>query len=67
MEINSVVLLRSSEGRSLVLKKCRESDLDIEILEQLITAELDQVGKLRKRGLGADFDEIFGEIDKGRT
>lgn len=67
MEINSVVLLRSPEGRKLVLEKCSASGLDIEILEQLITTELDQVGKLRKRGLGADFDEIFGGIDEDRA
>ena len=34
------------------------------VLERLIGAELDQVGKLRKRGLWEDFDEIFADLDE---
>lgn len=58
-----VVLLRSETGRKLVREKCKAAGLDIAVLEQLINAEIDQLGKLKKRGLRDDFDEIFDEMD----
>ena len=64
MPMNVVVLMRSEKGRALVREKCKASGLDITVLERLIEAELDQVGKLRKRGLWEDFDEIFADLDE---
>ena len=64
MTMNAVVLMRSEKGRALVREKCKVSGLDITVLERLIEAELDQVGKLRKRGLWEDFDEIFADLDE---
>ena len=64
MTMNVVVLMRSEKGRALVREKCKSSGLDITVLERLIGAELDQVGKLRKRGLWEDFDEIFADLDE---
>ena len=64
MTMNVVVLMRSEKGRALVREKCKASGLDITVLEQLIEAELDQVGKLRKRGLWEDFDEILADLDE---
>lgn len=64
MTMNVVVLMRSEKGRALVREKCKASDLHITVLERLIGAELDQVGKLRKRGLWEDFDEIFADLDE---
>lgn len=58
-----VVLLKSEEGRKLVRERCRERNLSISILEQLIAAEVEQQGKLRKRGIREEFDEIFDEIE----
>lgn len=58
-----VVLLRSEEGRKLVRAKCKTAGLDISVLEQLIDAEIDQQGKLKKRGIREVFDEIFDEMD----
>lgn len=63
MATNVVALMQSDEGRQLVRKACKEAGLDMAVLERLIDAELDQVGKLRKRGLWLEFDEIFGEVD----
>lgn len=63
MPENMVALLRSETGRILVYEKCKEMNLDIDIFQRLIDAELKQVGKIRKRGLRAEFDEIFGEIE----
>ncbi len=58
-----VVLLRSDAGRKLVREKCKETELDPSVLEQLIVAEMDQLGKLRKRGITEAFNEIFDQID----
>lgn len=64
MAINIVVLMRSERGRRLVREKCKMANLDIDVLERLIDAELGQVGKLRKRGIRLEFDDIFGELDE---
>jgi len=58
---NVVVLLNSDEGRGLVRKKCRAAGISIRVLEELIEAELDQQGKMRKAGLWDEFDRVFGE------
>ena len=63
MSNGHVVLLRSEAGRRLVRSKCRETDLDPSVLEQLIAVEMDQLGKLRKRGITEAFNEIFDNID----
>ena len=60
MAANVVVLMRSEKGRRLVRDKCKAVGLDMWVLEELINLELDQAGKLRKRGLRQDFDEILG-------
>ena len=64
MSANIVVLMRSEKGRALVREKCKASGLDMTVLERLIEAELEQVGRLRKRGLWEDFDEIFANLDE---
>lgn len=64
MSKDVVVLLKSPEGRKLVRSKCAEMGLDISVLEQLIDAEVGQLGKLRKRGLYEDFDEVFDAIEE---
>ena len=63
MPNSHVVLLRSEAGRRLVRSKCRAAGLDPSILEQLIATEIDQQGKLRKRGITEAFNEIFDGIE----
>ena len=63
MPKSHVVLLQSEEGRRLVRSKCAQAGLEISVLEQLIAAEIDQQGKLKKRGIREVFDEIFAGID----
>lgn len=63
MPKSHVVLLQSEEGRQLVRSKCAQAGLEISVLEQLIAAEIDQQGKLRKHGIGDKFDEILAGID----
>ncbi|MCX8098784.1 MAG: hypothetical protein N3F11_07255 [Casimicrobiaceae bacterium] len=63
MSSNAVTLLNSQEGRALVLKKCREANVPVEVLEELIEAELDQQGKKRKAGLWDEIDRILDELE----
>ena len=64
MAKNMVVLLRSASGRRLVREKCKAAGLDVAVLEQLIDTELDYNGRLRRRGMMQDFDEIFAALDE---
>lgn len=64
MAANIVVLFQSENGRRLVREKCKAAGLDMVVLEQLIHAELDHSGKLKKRGINTDFDDIFGATDE---
>ena len=63
MTENIVVLMQSEAGRKMVREKCKSSGLSVEALKLLIEAEMEQVGKLRKRGIREEFDEIFGMFD----
>ena len=63
MPQNIVVLLKSEDGRKIVKKHCRAAGLSVSALEQLISAEVEQLGKKRKAGLWEEFDRIFDEID----
>jgi hypothetical protein len=65
MPRSHVVLLNTVEGRELVKKTCRKSGISIAILEDLISAEADQQGKMRKAGLWDDFDQIFDGVSQG--
>ena len=64
MAANIVVLFQSENGQRLVREKCKAAGLDKRVLEQLINAELDHSGKLWKRGINTDFDDIFGALDE---
>ena len=63
MATNVVVLLQSEVGRRLVREKCKAAGLEISVLERLVNVELDHSGKLRKRGINGDFDDIFAALD----
>lgn len=63
MSSNHVVLLHSEAGRKLVRTKCKEAKLDQNVLEQLTEVIIDQQGKLRRRGITEQFNEIFDSID----
>lgn len=59
MRHSAIALLNTSLGRKIVNKHARKSGVPQELLEELVQAELDQVGKLRKRGLNDRFDEVL--------
>lgn len=61
MADTGVVLLDSETGRDIVRRKCRKEGIPISLLEDLVAAELEQAGKLRKRGLFERFEEILDQ------
>lgn len=63
MSRNVVVLLNSGDGRKLVRRRCKEAGVQMADLEQLIEAEVEQLGKKRKAGLWEEFDRIFDGLD----
>lgn len=60
--IRGLPLFEPGEGRELLKRRCRELKVPINVLEALVEAELKQVGKMRKRGLYEEFDEILSPL-----
>jgi hypothetical protein len=63
MRQHIVVLLSKPEGRVLARKHCLECGFDINFLDELVDAELDQIGKQRKKGLWDNFDDILDRME----
>ena len=64
MAENIVVLFQSEDGHRLIRAKCKAAGLKVAVLEQLIHAELDHIGKLTSHGINTDFDDIFEAADE---
>jgi hypothetical protein len=64
MSRNVVVILDQKEGRQLVVRLCRKYGVRIADFEELVQAELAQVGKQRKRGLTESFNDILDRMDE---
>jgi hypothetical protein len=60
---STLPLFENSESREIAKKHCRSIGVSIKTLEALIEAELDQLGKQRKRGLWQSFDNLLLEED----
>jgi transposase len=58
---STLPLFESGESREIAKRHCRSIGVSIRTLEALVEAELDQVGKQRKRGLRESFDQLLGE------
>lgn len=63
MSRSVVVILDQKEGRQLVVRLCRKYNVRIAEFEELVQAEVNQVGKQRKRGLFTEFDDIIDRMD----
>lgn len=58
--MNGIPLFDQGGARDALKKRCREAKISIGVLEALVQAELEQVGKRRKTGLWEQFDELLG-------
>ena len=66
MARNVVVILDpDGDGRKLVKQLCRQHKIPLPEFEELVQAEVEQTGKLRKRGLWEQFDDILDRMDEG--
>jgi hypothetical protein len=67
MRRHVVVLLSKDEGRDIARDHCRQNGFDIDALEELVDAELEQIGKKRKAGLWSRFDDIIDQMESERA
>ena len=58
--MNGIPLFEQGDARDALKRRCREAKVSITLLEALVEAEVEQIGKQRKRGLRERFDEILG-------
>jgi hypothetical protein len=61
---NTLPLFENGEARELAKRHCRSIGVSIRVLESLVEAELEQVGKKTKRGLWQSFDEVLTEEEE---
>lgn len=57
--MNGIPLFEQSDAREALKRRCREAKISIKLLEELVEAEIEQIGKLRKRGLRERFDQLL--------
>lgn len=62
MPRNIVVLLDNPDGRAMVKQACSSAGLLLSGFEELVQAEVEQTGKLRRAGLWDAFDDILDRI-----
>lgn len=63
MKSKGITLLDPGPGRDALKRRCRENKVSIATIESLVEAELEQVGKRKKRGLHERFDEILSSVE----
>lgn len=54
-----IPLFDQGDAREALKRRCREAKISIKLLEDLVEAEIEQIGKLRKRGLRERFDQLL--------
>lgn len=64
MSHNHIVLLNNPESREMVKQLCAKHGFIFEVFEELIQAEINQIGKQRRRGLLQEFDDLLDRIEE---
>lgn len=57
--MNGIPLFDQGDAREALKRRCRQAGIPIKLLEDLVEAEIAQIGKERKRGLKDRFDELL--------
>jgi hypothetical protein len=65
--MNGIPLFGQGDARDALKRKCREAKIPIKLLEDLVEAEIEQIGKLRKRGLRDRFDHLLDQSFTGSS
>ena len=61
--MNGISLLEKGEGRTLLKAACRKRGISVKTIEELVRVEIDQVGRVRRRGMFDQFDEILSKAE----
>lgn len=65
--MNGIHLLEKGEGRELLKRYCRELGVSVVVIQELVQVELAQIGRVRRRGMFDQFDEILTQaVENGR-
>ena len=63
-----IPLFQQSEARDALKRRCREAKVSIKLIEDLVDAVSEQIGKERKRGLPDRIDSLldpaFDEVNE---
>lgn len=62
MARNAVVLFSTKEGEALVRKHCKAAGIKLADLKELVEIEAEQVGRMQKRGLHDQFQEVIDRM-----
>jgi len=65
--MNGLPLFEQSDARDALKKRCREAKVPIKLLLDLVEAEIEQIGKQRKRGLRERFDQLLDPVSGSET
>jgi hypothetical protein len=65
--MNGIKIIERGQGSDVLKRHCRQIGVPVEIIRRLVQAELDQVGRGRRHGLWAQFDEILAEVTEGAS
>ena len=58
--MNGIPLFDQGDAREALKKRCREARISIKLLEDLVEAEIEQIGKQkRRRALWDRFDQLL--------
>jgi len=60
--VNGIPLFEQGDARNALKQHCRRARISIRILDELVQAELEQLGKKRRSGLFEKFDDLLGPM-----
>jgi hypothetical protein len=65
--MNGLPFFEQGDARDALKRRCREAKVPIDLLLDLVAAEIEQIGKLRKRGLRERFDQLLDPTSAPET
>jgi hypothetical protein len=66
--VNGIPLFDQGDAREALKKRCRAVKVPIKLLEDLVEAEIEQIGKQRRRrALWDRFDQLLDSTSGGET
>jgi hypothetical protein len=63
--VNGIKLIERGSGSDLLKARCRELKLPVELVRRLVDIELRHVGRGKRHGIYAEFDEVFTQLTSG--